>query len=1510
MNWRSTTTFLSKRIGILWLLLLLFSFNSIQAQNCTVNAGLDQQICENEILLLDGNDPLPRIGDPLWSQISGPAVIIDSPNTEDTTVSGYTGGNTYVFQYSAVCGDGIESSQTVTVTVEPITPAQAGMDLASCPDSSGSLIITGNTPLNPGETGSWQFASGNPAGVTINFPNSETTTIDLDPNSCGTTTLEWVITGPIFGVNQRCVSRDPIDITNYGGIEPVTAGPDQALSNCFTTTQSTSLSGSFGGCNLGGQVGTWSFVSGPATPSIGDVNSASTGISGLIEGTYTFRWTVNGPCASGSDEVQIVVPPATQDVTSVSGQSITVCDPNVSVVTLIGTQPEFTNEGVTWAQTGGSTVGIVITEPSNPTTQITGLSPAGGPYAFSYSLLNSATGCDSMGSFTINFAASANTISANGGNDIIGACLQQSFDVPVTTTGDGSPSYRILSGPSGATAGPFPTIWFGAGSTTTIVDLDVPGTYVIDFLNSNGGSLQTYCTDGTDTINIVTSGNVPGSNAGTGLNLACGTTSTTLSGNLIGDGFTSVWSQVSGPNAATIGSPYGQNTLVSGLIPGSYVFQYLVQGGPTCPDAVSDVTINVSSGTLTAAASGVDQSICYNSPAFLSGNAPGPGEFGTWAFVSGPDTITFSDVNDPNAVATGFTTQLATYQLSWTIDYINPGPSGCSSPSTATINVFTSDVPSPTIATASATNTCLPQGSFLVDLTGSVPSAGTGTWTVSPAAGVTFSPNVNDPLADATVPSDGVYTFTWTISDPSCGISFDSVDVAVSSTVSVDAGPDQLGLCANSVNMAATLSSGSTGTWSYISGPGGFSFSNINSPTSNVSFINPGTYVFEWLGEAGDCASDSDQVTIEIGIPPTTATVGADQQICNLNNVVLSGNAFDPNTEIGNWTILPGAPNSPTIADSTDPNLNVTALVSGIYTFRWTITPINNPLCPPTFADVTVEVWAPATSASTLVFCDTTNITLTGTEGSTGTWALTAGSTGAETITQTPANSYIASATIVPGNSYTFTYTTDAYTFTTGPGNCPGTSSTVDVDVDLQPSELPVAGPDQEICIGDTTIATMAGTTDSGNPVPVNVNWSIIFEPTGSTAVVDTPNSATTTISGLTVPGLYVLEWTFTEGICSVSDIVRIEMFEPPSAAEAGPDNLVACQLDYLTSATPPAVGLGTWTFEPGGDPTGIAVIDNTNNPVTSLSNITDNTTYVLTWTVTNGPFTLGACAPQVDTVSVTFNDEPPTEADAGPDQQLCDQTSTNLNAVPVISGIGTWTQISGPTAATIASPNNPNSLILGLSTGTYEFQWETTTNGNDGCFFQDIVEVEVLDQTINADAGPDQNCVPEFTTVTLAGTITGAGTGTWSQISGPSSASFTDPNDGNTTVSGLTVGAYVFEWTVSNGICTPVTDQVTVEICGNADLELTKTVSPTAVNVGDTVTFTVAVFNNDSGTTNVDATGVEVEDVIPLGYSLVPGTVSNGGSYNAGTATITWTGLSITSGSTLNLTFDATVND
>ncbi|MCG8326227.1 MAG: T9SS type A sorting domain-containing protein [Chitinophagales bacterium] len=79
------------------------------------------------------------------------------------------------------------------------------------------------------------------------------------------------------------------------------------------------------------------------------------------------------------------------------------------------------------------------------------------------------------------------------------------------------------------------------------------------------------------------------------------------------------------------------------------------------------------------------------------------------------------------------------------------------------------------------------------------------------------------------------------------------------------------------------------------------------------------------------------------------------------------------------------------------------------------------------------------------------------------------------------------------------------------------------------------------------------------------------------------------------------------------------------------------------------------------------------------------------------------------------------------------------------------------------------------------------------------------------------------------------------------------------------------------------------------------KTVSDATPNVGDVITFTLAVTNNGPS----DATGVAFEDVVPNGYSNITN-ISNGGTLSGNV--ITWSGFDIAKGATATVTFEVTV--
>ncbi|MCB9849763.1 MAG: family 16 glycosylhydrolase [Phycisphaerales bacterium] len=177
-------------------------------------------------------------------------------------------------------------------------------------------------------------------------------------------------------------------------------------------------------------------------------------------------------------------------------------------------------------------------------------------------------------------------------------------------------------------------------------------------------------------------------------------------------------------------------------------------------------------------------------------------------------------------------------------------------------------------------------------------------------------------------------------------------------------------------------------------------------------------------------------------------------------------------------------------------------------------------------------------------------------------------------------------------------------------------------------------------------------------------------------------------------------------------------------------------------------------------------------------------------------------------------------EADAGDDQVLILPTnSTTLDGSQstddgVITDF-TWVQISGPSNATLT---NANTAMLGVSNlveGTYIFR--LTVTDDDDLTDSDSATVTVATPEPTADAGADQ----VIALPTDSATLTGSGwdaDGTivayaWAQISGPATATITDPSQATTDVEDLYEGTYVFELTVTDNLGLMGSDQVQVEV-------------------------------------------------------------------------------------------------
>ena len=123
-------------------------------------------------------------------------------------------------------------------------------------------------------------------------------------------------------------------------------------------------------------------------------------------------------------------------------------------------------------------------------------------------------------------------------------------------------------------------------------------------------------------------------------------------------------------------------------------------------------------------------------------------------------------------------------------------------------------------------------------------------------------------------------------------------------------------------------------------------------PHTTFTGAEPGVYIFQWEVSNAEC-SGSDLVRIDNYPEPTVANAGADFDNCGFT-AQLNGNTAT--SGLGEWTVIStpmGAP-TPNIQNPILPNTQVTNLIVGDYTFRWTIS--SGPICTPTQDDVVVTV--------------------------------------------------------------------------------------------------------------------------------------------------------------------------------------------------------------------------------------------------------------------------------------------------------------------------------------------------------------------------------------------------------------------------------------------------------------------------------------------------------------------------------------------------------------------------
>jgi len=536
------------------------------------------------------------------------------------------------------------------------------------------------------------------------------------------------------------------------------------------------------------------------------------------------------------------------------------------------------------------------------------------------------------------------------------------------------------------------------------------------------------------------------------------------------------------------------------------------------------------------------------------------------------------------------------------------------------------------------------------------------------SGGTTYLWSPNSDIDDINISNPSVFPITVTeyfvtVSDANGCQNTDSVLVSVNTLPTGNAGTD-VWICPG--DSAQLLAAGGT---SYLWNP----VTGLNSSIISNPMSNPGidTEYIVTITDGNNCSIQDSVWVYSADFVPTEA--GNDTTICPEDSVMLGGNPTAPIGSTYLWL--------PSTGLSSDVVANPMALVTAptwyyVYTTNDTCTGVDS-----VFIDLHVSPIIDAGVNVQICIGSTTQLNATG--GVSYSW--------------TP-NDSLNDDSISDPLAYP-TDTTKYYVVGEDVNTCSAQDS---VTVIVNPLPLAYAGPDIQICVGDTAELIATG----GDLY----NWSGVD-------IINTSNDSALAFPSDTMD--YVVEVTDSNA-CVLTDTMTV-VFNPLPFVDAGLNREI-CIFDTTLLV---AVGGLSYSWTPTDS------LSNSNTDST-FAWPTDTTKYIVQVTDTNG------CI-NVDSVVITVNPLP--DVDAGLSHQICVGDTTELIATG--GDLYSWLP-----ADSLSNPNSSSTYAWPTDTTKYIVQ-VTDTNG---CINVDSVEITV-NPLPNVNAGLDvQICIFDSTELIATG--------------------------------------------------------------------------------------------------------------------------------------------------------------
>ncbi len=1324
-----------------------------------------------------------------WSNQSTPSTnnLINQVLINNGTVPAVLQYTVSVFTSGVQCPGQIK---TITVVIYPTaTIANAGADQLLC--NATTAILAGNQPTVG--IGTWVQTAG-PA-VTIASPNLYNTAIN---GLTGNNTYKFVWT--ITGIAPCAATSDTMVIVNRPLVTVANAGID--IVSCDFTTGTASVNLAANATSHAFETGVWTIIAPfPAggNPVIANPNDPLSSFTFSTYGNYTLVWSMSNDagCPPTTDTVVVRVFQA-PNAGVITPPLSTICrgeDVNLAVGPVTGnivkwqynTAPFSDN---IWVDTLITTSTISFNNIQD-TMLVRAIVRSSG---FTF-------GCTSTD--TSELALINVTPPSIGGNT--------NSDSTVCSGNNGA--NILLTNHRGAVVRWESSVnngisWVAINNTTTTLtysNLTTTTWYRAIVQNGTCGPAIS------DTTIITVRPLVSPASAGID-QLICGTT-TILNGNAPAADETGLWIQVSGPNTAVISSATTATTNVSSLLAGTYRFVWTLSNS-VCPSE-SDTVVVVVRPPVTIANAGTDVVVCeFETTAMITlaanNNPTRPFESGAWSIISQPTTGngTFSDITNP--LSTFSFNAVGTYTLAWRIS----NDAGCT-PFIDTVVVYVFEKPKAGPITG-VTNVCAGAN---INVTMNTWTGVIAKWQYNPAPvndnvwidtlvntnSINFL-NVQDSFAVRVIVRSTGFAFGCTIADTSnvlvINVDPPTVPGKTATSATVCSG-------ANGAAIALTGNVGAVLRWEYSTNSGA-SWVTINNTTNTNNYLNLTTTTwYRAIVQSGLCNMAISDTTIITVVPKVQqALAGNDQLICGTTTTLQSNAPVAGET--GTWSQLSG-PNTATLSSTIGTTITASGLIGGTYQFVWTL---SNIACPASADTVVVVVRPPITTANAgndIVVCDLVNtatITLAANANparpfETGTWTLVSQPTGS-TPTFGNINNATSSFTLNRPGTYKLVWTI------TNDAGCPSTNDTLVVYAFRKPVAGPISG-NTNLCAGSDVIVTMSSWTG------VIKKWQYNTAPISDNIWIDTiMSSGSIALYGLN-DSLAIRVIVESDGVafgCNSTDTSNVLLINvaPGSVPGSTGPNATVCSGNNsgVVNLTGHIGAVTRWEFS-----TNNGGVWSPINNTTSVLNYTNLT--VTTWY--RAVVESATCGQVRSTTTVITVVPAVTIANAGPDQTTCaNNVALQANAAAP-SENGAWTQVGGPTTATLSSSTSASITVSGLVPGTYQFVW---TLSNGGCpATRDTVLVNMRPATTSASAGPDV-VICDFVSssfITLQGNNNPARPfeySNWSIISQPPNAvaTFSSITDPQAIFSYNVAGTYMLQYTISNDAgCAPTRDTLVINV-------------------------------------------------------------------------------------------------